>query len=168
MNSKNFGLVSVFLAGIVAAAAVLQFRPAEPLKAAVASGNENFTMVTVPYATPNQSEAVFVLNHLTGVLSGSVLDTRGGKFTHFYLRNVAADFQVASGTKSAQYAIVSSHANMASAGSNRPAEGAIYIAELSSGVVIAYAFPQPVSRNAGGPLELVKLDFFRFGESISQ
>jgi hypothetical protein len=44
----------------------------------------------------------------------------------------------------------------------------IYVAELSSGAVIAYAIPRPTTRNAGAVLGLATIGLFKFADSIGQ
>lgn len=164
-SMKNHILRSamMFTAGAMTMAAVMYAVPAKPAQAPVAHGNDKFSMATVPLIETGLNEAVFVLNHLTGALVGSALNERTGTFTHRYLHNVAADFQTSS--KDPRYAIVSGPANLQSTGPNAPAFGVLYIAELSSGNVIAYGFPRPTNRNAGD-LALVKMDFFKFADSV--
>lgn len=152
-----------FLAGAIFGGSVLYFRPQANVKASVANGNDKFTMVTVPISV-GETEAVFVLNHLTGVLRGAVLNPNTGTFTNHYLRNVAADFETAASTPDPKYAIVSAPAFLRSAGPAQPANGVIYIGELSSGAVICYSFALPRGRNVTGMMELGKLDFFKFAE----
>jgi len=157
----------VFAAGVLCAAAVLHLRHEKPALAQVAHGNDKFSMVTVPIA-PGEGDAVFVLNHLTGVLRGAALNNSTGTFTHHFLHNVAADFQTALGTTEPKYAIVSSQANLRSSGALQPAQGVLYIGELSSGAVIAYTFQMPRGRGVPAPFDITKLDFFKFAESVGQ
>ncbi len=155
-----------FAAGALAMAAVMYLLPQKSAQAPVASGNDKFTMITVPTLETGNAEAVFVLNHLTGVLAGGVIDEQSSKFAYSYLHNVAADFQA--NAKDPKYAIVTGPANLRSGGGVAPAYGLVYVAELSSGAVIAYGFPRPSNRNKGTVMELVKLDFFKFAESVGQ
>lgn len=158
----------VFAAGALVMGAATYFWPQPEIKAAMANGNDKFTMVTVPLIETGELEGVFVLNHLTGVLTGSVINVRTGAFGYSYLHNVAADFQTAAKTPEPKYAIVSGTANMPSVGGVQPAWGMIYVGELSSGGVIAYAFPRPNPRNVGTVMTLKKMDFFKFSESVGQ
>jgi len=158
--------VVTFAAGALTMAAIAYIVPPQPTQAPVVHGNDKFTMVTVPLIENDIKEAVFVLNHLTGLLTGGVLNDQTGTFAYKYAHNVAADFQ--SGAKDPKFAIVTGGANLRATGGATPAVGVIYIAELSTGAVIAYALPRPTTRNAGVVLALVKLDFFQFAESIGQ
>ncbi len=155
-----------FVAGALTMAAVAYFMPPQAAQAPVASGNDKFTMVTVQLQETGNIEGVFVLNHLTGLLVGGVVAEQTSKFAYRYVHNVAADFQTAA--KDPKYAIVTGVANLRANGGVAPAYGVIYVAELSSGAVIAYGFQRPSNRNAGTTMELVKLDFFQFADSIGQ
>ncbi|MFO0977454.1 MAG: hypothetical protein U0996_13720 [Planctomycetaceae bacterium] len=158
---------ALFLAGAFAMAAVYTVVPQRTAQAPVANGNDKFSMVTVPILETFNQEAVFVLNNLTGDLVGSVINEQTGKFSHRYFHKVAADFNTGN-TPEPKYAIVTGPVNLRGSGGVQPAYGVIYVAELSSGAVIAYAFNRPTNRNAGSTMELAKLDFFQFAESVGK
>ena len=86
-------------------------------------------------------------------------------FTHHYARSIANDFQVRAGQKSPEYCIVSGSAQF-NAGGNQPARGALYIAEKTSGAVIAYGFGLPRGPGNRAPMPITKIDFFNFREGI--
>ena len=155
-----------FVAGALAFAAVAYLIPQKSAQAPVVSENDKFSMITVPMLETGNVDGVFVLNHLTGILSGGVLNEQTATFTHKYLHNVAADFQ--SVAKSPKYAIVTGPASLRATGGVAPAYGVLYVAELSSGAVIAYAIPRPSNRNAGEVMALGKLDFFQFAEAVGK
>lgn len=152
--------------GFAVGATLMTLRPAQNVKAASAANNSKFSMATVPVSIPNETEAVFVLDHLTGTLRGGVLSQQSGKFTFTYLRSVAGDFAVNPATPEPKYAIVAGPMNASGIGGSQTAKGVLYVGELSSGAVIAYAFAQPRGRGAAVPLELVPLDRLNFRESI--
>ncbi len=158
----------MFAAGVVVMGATAYFWPQPEIKAGMANGNDKFTMVTVPMSEVGEVEGVFVLNHLTGVITGGVLFNQTGKFQYRFLHNVAADFQMSSKTPEPKYAIVSGILNLRDVGGVQPAYGIIYVGELSSGAVIAYAFQRPNTRNVNTVMPLVKLDYFKFSESVGQ
>lgn len=158
----------LFAAGAFVMGAAAYFWPQPEIKAAVANGNDKFTMCTVPLSEVGEVEAVFVLNHLTGVITGGAIYIQTGKFGYRFLHNVAADFQTSVKTPEPKYAIVSGTANLRDTGGVQPAFGVIYVGELSSGAVIAYGFARPNSRNVGAVIPLVKLDYFKFSESVGQ
>jgi hypothetical protein len=160
-----------FCAGVLltAAAGYLFVAPVQVAKGQVANGNDKFTMVTVPIGGGNENFGVFVLNHLTGMLRGAVLNNATGTFTHHYVYNVAADFQTATATPDPKYAIVSTFAAFQSAGGpGQPAKGALYVGELSSGAVIAYGFQLPQGRIGTAPMGMTKMDFFKFSETVGR
>ena len=151
--------------GAVLGAGVISMKSPEPLKAGNAHGNDKFSMCTVPVSS-RESEAVFVLDHLTGVLRGGWYNGQSRAFTHGYLRNVATDFQVNPATPEPKYAIVSGLANIQASGGAQAANGIVYVAELTSGQIIAYGFAMPRGRGAAQPLELIRLGNFPFRESV--
>ena len=158
----------MFAAGVIVMGAGAYFWPQPEIKAGMANGNDKFTMVSVPLSEVGEAEGIFVLNHLTGVITGGVLYNQTGKFGYRFLHNVAADFQTSAKTPEPKYAIVSGIMNLRDIGGVQPAYGVIYVGELSSGAVIAYAFARPNTRNVGTVMPLVKLDFFKFSESVGQ
>lgn len=166
MKNRITGSMAMFVAGALTMAALYGLVVPRTAQAPVANGNDKFTMVTVLTQETGNQEAVFVLNHLTGLLVGGVINDQTGKFAHRYVQNVALDFQAAS--REPKYAIVTGPANLRASGGVAPAFGVIYVAELSSGAVIAYGMPRPTNRNAGATMELVRLDAFQFAESIGQ
>jgi hypothetical protein len=159
--------VILFVAGALCTAAVVYLFPARPVQATVAHGNDKFSMVTVPTA-PGETETVFVLNHLTGVLRGAFVNNQSKTFTHHFMHNVAADFQSVVNSTEPKYAIVSSNAQLGSMVGMQPAQGVLFIGELTSGAVIAYTYPMPRGRGVPAPFEVVKLDFFKFAEAVGQ
>ena len=154
--------------GLVLGAAVIWHWPQEEVGAATAMGNDLFSMVTVPIEGANISEAVFVLDHLNGILRGGYLNDQRGVFSHSYIHNVGADFQVRPGAKEPKYAIAAGSANLASSGGNQPARGIIYVAEKSSGAVVAYGLPMPRGPGANAPAQLIRLDGFSFREAVGR
>lgn len=165
---KKFGnnpwMTLVF--GIAVGAAAVWFLPQQPLAAGTANSADKFSMVTVPVEGINaDTEAVFILDHLTGILRGARLNNQTGTFSHQYMHNVAADFQVGLGGGSPEYCIVSGSAQFNSRG-NQPSRGAIYIAEKNSGVVAAYGFVMPRGLGVDGLMQMNRIDNFSFREGI--
>lgn len=158
------------MAGAVLGLAVSWFFPQEPLHAASADRDEKFAMLTVPVkdvlfaGVRDHLEGVFVLDFLTGQLRGAVLG-QNGKFTHFYTRNIAADFQV-DPSATPHYAIVQGNAQLPSQGRMTMATGVIYVGELSSGQVVAYGFPYNDTNRPMGPIPMARLHNFPFREAL--
>ncbi len=164
---KSHPMLVLCLGMAIGAGAMLVQSP-DPVKASTAQGNDKFTMCTVPVTAGGRggdTQAVFVIDHLTGVLRGGYLNPQTGKFSHTFLRNIAADFQVNPATPEPKYAFVSGPVQLRSSGGMQPANGALYIGELTSGGIIAYGFAQPAGRGGPAPLEMFRLDGFSFRES---
>lgn len=147
-----------FVLGLAIGAGVMWARPQQGLNASSAHGNDKFSMVTVPYDGLNTTHVVFTLDHLTGVLSGGYLNRNGG-FAHGYLHNVAADFNVNPATPDPKYAIVGAPFQ-GGGGRPQPANGVLYVGELTSGTVIAYSFAQRPASQAS-PLTIIARYPFR-------
>lgn len=154
------------LLGLVIGAGFMLMKAETPVKAGAANSNDKFSMCTVQTTALGETEAIFVLDHLTGVLRGGLLSAQTGGFTFTYLRNVAADFQINPATPEPKYSMVAGPLNLRASGGNQPANGVVYIAELTSGVCIAYGFAQPRGRGSAVPLEMVRLDGFQFREAV--
>ena len=157
----------IFAVGILLGAGVMLLKPQEPIKAAAANSNDKFSMATVPVTNGIlDTEAIFVLDHLTGVLRGGLLNTQAGAFTSTYLYNVTGDFNLNPATPEPKYSIVGGPASLRSSGGNTPAQGVLYIAELTSGVVIAYGFTLARGRGPFPNMPLVRIDGFSFREAV--
>ena len=148
--------------GLLMGAGAIWCLPQQHLSAGTAAGSDKFSMVTVPVTGIADTEAVFVLDHATGIMRGGQLNNATGGFSHQYLHNVGADFQVPAGEQIPTYVLVSGSAQSRGQG----ALGAIYVAEKNSGAVIAYGFPQPRGRGAAAPLPMVRMAAFNFREGI--
>jgi len=156
----------IFALGLTLGAAAMLLKPQETVQASAANSNDKFSMATVPITTSTfDTEAIFVLDHLTGVLRGGVLNAQTGQFSFTYLHNVAADFQLNPATPEPKYSIVGGPASLRASGGNTPANGVLYVAELTSGAVIAYGFAAPRGRGAAAPLPLFRIDGFSFREA---
>ncbi len=149
--------------GICVGATAVWLWPQQPLSAGTANRSEMFSMTTVPVEGIADTEAVFILDHLTGILRGGRLHNGTAKFSHQFLHSVAEDFDVPGGQRNPEYAIVSGSAQLNAAGS-QPARGILYVAEKTSGQVIAYGFTLPQGRGSRNLLPLYRLDNFAFRE----
>jgi len=150
--------------GLVAGLCISYFWPHEPLAAASNDRDAKFGIMTTPIGI--SVEGVFVLDYLTGRLSGAVIDPSTGKFSHFYAHSVAADFKV-DPKATPHYAFVGGRASLAGRGGVSPASSIIYVGELSSGMVMAYGINYKTVR-AGvrlRPQAFVPLDGFQFREA---
>lgn len=148
--------------GFVAGCLFAYSWPHEPALAVVADRDSNFTMMTCNVTIGNPLHAIFVTDFTTGSLKGSVLNRQVGKFNIFYYANLAEDFQV-DPSQEPHYAVVNGEVNMSGQNGQTLASNAIYVAEQSSGKVIAYAFEyQDVPGIIERPQRLIPLDSFQW------
>lgn len=150
--------------GMLVGIAVSQLWPHEPVRAASSDRNQKFGLITTLVGQGN--EGVFVLDFLTGRLTGACLGKgRGGvtEFMNFYFRNVAEDFQV--GDKETHYAVSAGLADLQARGGAQFGASAIYVAELNSGKIGAYAIPYRISQQVTPPVPLIPIGTFPFREA---
>ncbi len=153
--NNRFGWV---ICGLVMGLGISFYWPHEPLKADSASGQEKFSICTVPTIV-NQSDAIFVLDSVTGRLRGAAHNTQTGSFGQFFGRNVAADFGV---IENGRYLMVPGFIATKGAAGGVPASGSIYVAELTSGKVGLYGFYY--NNRSTETQELRAIDSFSFRE----
>lgn len=150
--------------GVICGLCMSYFWPHEPAMAVATDRDvDRFAITTVPTRNGN-AEGVFVLDFLTGRLQGAVLNSRSGKFTHAYFRNLAADFNV-DPTAKPHYVIVSGDVNLPAQGRAQFADGGLYVAEMSSGMVICYAFSFVFNNAPSAPQQLLPMDRFQFRQA---
>jgi hypothetical protein len=150
--------------GVAAGLCISYFWPHEPALAVTTDRDSKFAMATIALTPIDTVEGIFVLDFLTGQLTGAVLNNKMGKFMTQYSRNIAVDFQVDPKAEP-HYAIVSGLANLPSGRGVNPATGVIYIGELTSGKVICYSFPVRVATQPQVS-PLTPIDFFQFREPV--
>lgn len=136
---------------------VLIFRGPQTAHAMTAHGTDKKTMVTVPLDAG--MEAVVTLDHVTGDMTGYVLNRVSGKFFIRYRHNVTEEFPEHAGS----YLMATGLADFRGFKSNaRVASGVIYVSEESSGRVVAYALPWNTQFAASGTgnqeLKFITLD----------
>lgn len=152
--------------GLVAGMCAAYFWPHEPAFAFATDRGQKFALLTGP-AGPPEMEGVFLLDFLTGNLQGHILNTRVGQFTRSYARNIGADFELDAKTDP-QWAIVSGSGQLAAARGTQWGACLIYVAELTSGKVIAYAYPYSETQRKMETQQFEMIDGFQFRESISK
>ncbi len=150
-------------AGVVVGLGIAALWPHRPLTAATSDRNEKFGMCTV-YVSENL-EAVFVLDFLTGRLTGACLGKQGTGFVQFFAADPGTDLQVRPGAK-AQYTMTPGLAQIRSRPGTQPAASVIYVAEMSTGKVGCYAIPflLPNAKNPV-PAKLAPLDVYTFRDA---
>ena len=154
--------------GLVAGLCLAYCWPHEAVQASATDRDDRFAVCTVETQTSfGQPEAVFVLDFLTGRLTGAMLSQQSYAFTNFWFRNVAADFNLkANQAAKAKYCIIPGNAYLTSGGGATLSTGMVYVGELTSGKVIAYSF---AVRNSKTPLPVMPMEpvaFFPFREAV--
>ena len=87
-------------------------------------------------------EAVYLLDFLTGDLGAMVLGKQPRTWTGFFKTNVAADLAL-DPQKNPKFLMVTGMAGLRRAGGSRqqPSSAVCYVAEITSGKIVAYAIP---------------------------
>ncbi len=137
--------------GVLLGLGISYFWPHEPLRADQADRNDKFGMISVAASTAIAglpgTEAIFILDFVTGRLQGFYLAPNVGTFTQSYYRDVAQDLKLdEKGAAQPVYAFVGGQGQIAGQGATFGA-GMVYIAELTTGSLVAYAFPFTAQNN---------------------
>lgn len=134
--------------------------PGKPSLATATDRSENFLMATGYVADAAQDgahEAVYLLDHQSGLLMAAILNRQTGKFTQMYQRTIANDFGV--DAKSARYMMVTGQCTIRQMPTARTC---LYVTELRSGQMIAYTFPWLGEQPGRGVGDFIALDLVRF------
>ena len=161
-NARVAWLVAVLLAAV----GVACFWPHEPAYSSTADRDDQFLIITGPVGAAaaginDPIEGVFILDFLTGQLNGAVLNRQTGKYAPRYQRNLARDFGVDPAARP-HYAVASGYSQLPNQGGVPMASGVLHIAELSSGRVIAYAFPWVEAPRGPVMSDMMMLDGFQW------
>ena len=134
------GLLFVTLtSGVVIGLVASSYLPQRDVQATATHGQENFAICTGPLDA--DVEAVFFLDFLTGDLKAAALSIVSHKFTAFYHRNILGDLEGAK-VKNPRYLMVTGEADLRrGASSKRIGKSMVYVAEITSGQVMAYGLP---------------------------
>jgi hypothetical protein len=140
------------------------FWPTPALHGVATDRWENFAIATGPL--DNEVEAVFFLDSLTGDLKASVLNINNGTFSAFYSYNILRDMGI-DPSRNPRYLMVTGVADLRRfAGAQvRPGASVVYIAELTTGKVAAYAVPWAPDQHKRGAAfqgQLIPLDVAQF------
>jgi len=151
------------LFGVIGGLGFAYLWPHEPAYAVATDRDAKFALCTVEVG-PGSPDAVFVLDFLTGRLTGGLLNAQAGAFTNFWYANVGEDFKI-KGDK-AKFTIIpgSGFLNAPGGGGQSLATGLIYVAELTSGKVGCYRFQYRNQAEASPPMELMPVNYFMFRE----
>lgn len=153
------------LAGLVIGLNLAGLWPQVPVHAVATHGEATMAMCTGPVDQAN--EAVYVLDFVSGDLYGWVMNITQRKFLANFKHNVKADF----GPKASKYLMVTGLTDVRGSGSVRPGQAVVYVAEVTSGRLIAYGVPwQPQLHNAGRTqtAQLLRLDGIPFRDASLQ
>jgi len=150
--------------GLIVGLVLGGFWPQSPLHAVATDRYQDFAVAT-GFVDEN-IEALYFLDFLTGNLQAAVLSVQTGQFNSFYQINILQDLEI-DPSKNPRYMMVTGMANIRR-GTNqfRPSAAVIYIAEATTGPVVAYALPWTPNRQAAGtpsegPLMKIAVTQFR-------
>jgi hypothetical protein len=113
-------------------------------------------------------EAVYFLDFLTGDLNAVAIGKQSGHFTGYFKANVAADMGI-DNAKNPRYMMITGTVDLRRAGTRMQYSRAlVYVAEVTSGKVAAYAIPWSSGLQQGGqggvqPLVPIATTRFRNG-----
>ena len=138
--------------------------PSAPLHAVATDRTDGFAIAT-GYCDESV-EAVYFLDFLTGDLSAAVVSKQNGHFNAFYTHNVVADLGI-NPARPPRFLLTTGTVDLRRTGGKTSAlsRSLVYVAELQSGNVAAYAIPWSSSAwNAGQTLrgQFTLLDVGRF------
>ncbi len=149
--------------GLILGLMLSGFWPHTPLHGVATDRYDNFAIATGPM--DEEVEAIFFLDFLTGDLRAAALGNQSGKFTALYHYNILNDLQV-DPSKNPRFLMVTGYADLRrGAARMRPSRAVVYVAELTSGKVAAYAVPWNPQAHAAGQVfkgSLVLLDVLQF------
>ncbi|HEY4307959.1 MAG TPA: hypothetical protein VGN12_00780 [Pirellulales bacterium] len=128
-------LILVLLVGVGLGALV----PRAPLHAVATDHTDNFAIATGP--VDDELEALFLLDFLTGSLKCAVLSTSTGKFNSAFETSVMDDLGLKA-NQNPKFMMVTGAAGLRRQGGQmQPGNAVVYVADTSSGRVVAYAVP---------------------------
>jgi hypothetical protein len=137
------GRAAWLAAGVVFGLGLSIYWPHEEAQATAVDRSEKIVLCSVNTGD-STSDAVFVLDLVTGRLIGAGYTTQANGITQTWARNLAADFQVGD---NAEYVMVPGRfVIQQQGGGDIPANGGVYVAELNTGMVHMYGFPYQESR----------------------
>jgi hypothetical protein len=151
--------------GLVLGLAASALWPHAPAHASATDRQDNFAICT-GFLDP-EIEAVFVLDPLEGSITGMAISPATGVFAASYRHDVRADLGVTNPAQ-AKFLMLTGVARFKrTAGAARPGESVLYIADVASGKLAAYAVPYSQQALINGtptpplPLKLLQVVPFR-------
>jgi hypothetical protein len=110
-------------------------------------GSDNFAIATG--LVDDEIEALYFLDYLTGDLRGAIVNRRNAEFTGYFHHNVLADFDGVADPP--RFLMVTGMAGLPRGrGPTQISRSLIYVAEATSGQVVAYVMPFNSTLNAAG------------------
>lgn len=146
--SNRFAWLAV---GLVVGFVLSGLLPRAPIHAVATDRIDTFAIATGP--VDSEFEAVYFLDFLTGDLRATVLGKNAGAFTAYFNYNVLQDLGV-DPTKNPKFLMVTGMASLRRGGSRmQPSVSLVYVAEVTTGNVAAYAIPwSPTMHAANQPI----------------
>jgi hypothetical protein len=153
------------LTGLVLGVGIALLLQGQPAQATATDHADDFAIAT-GHVTADL-EAVYLLDFKTGSLLGSVMNKQTGEFQNFYKRELAADFDL-KGKAKPKFLMVTGA--MQSARAQVPIYHVLYVAELNSGKLAAYAMPYrgEQSVRGGSTAEMMFLHYMSFRQLPQQ
>jgi hypothetical protein len=152
--------------GMLAALLMSGVWPQTPLHASATDRSETFAMASG--YVDEDVEGVYFLDFYTGELNAVVMGRQSNHFTAYFKANVNADLGI-DPAKNPRFMMITGMADLRRAGSRiQTSRAMVYVAEITSGKVIAYAIPWSTSLQQGGqgavqPLIPISTTRFRSG-----
>lgn len=159
LSFRAWALVWLLL-GVAGGVIAARWSMPAPLHAVASDHGQSFALATG--ALDEDIEAVYFLDFTTGELKANVLSLITRKFYASFYANVIQDLKI-DVSRNPQFALVTGNAGFRpGAGVVQPGNSIVYVAELTSGKLAAYAVPWPRNlANTGMPIKsarLVKID----------
>jgi hypothetical protein len=141
INRKRLSWVAL---GVLVGFLLSVLMPAQPLHAVATSGVDNFQLSTG--LLDNTVEGVYFLDGLTGILKGAAMNVVNYQFTTVFETNVLNDMKL-DPSKSPKFLMVTGLAELRRTATQfQPGIALIYVAELNSGTLAAYAVQWNIGR----------------------
>jgi hypothetical protein len=121
--------------------------PQTPLHATATDRTDSFAMASG--LVDENVEAVYFLDFLTGDLNAVVMGRQSGHFTSYFKCNVAADMGI-DNAKSPRYMMITGSVDLRRSSRLQYSQCVVYVAEVTTGKVAAYAIPWSSGLQQGG------------------
>ena len=169
LSRLGVGLAAGLGIGLAIGMLFAGYWPNVPLHAVATDRTDGFAIAT-GYCDESV-EAVYFLDFLTGDLSAAVVSKQNGHFNAFYTHNVVSDLGI-NPSKPPRFLLTTGTVDLRRSGGKTTtlSKSLVYVAELQSGKVAAYAIPWSSSAwNAGQTMrgQFTLLDVGRFRNAPS-